>query len=86
MKVSDDMEKIAVLGAGSWGTALAMVLSDNGHAVTLWGNKTEQMYEINQFHTNKRYLPEIKLPHFLNETVPSTMQCIYVLVKGQTYQ
>lgn len=55
-------EKIAVLGAGSWGTALAMVLADNGHEVRLWGHNSAQIDEINQQHTNKKYLPEISLP------------------------
>ncbi|WP_210365520.1 NAD(P)H-dependent glycerol-3-phosphate dehydrogenase [Bacillus sp. REN3] len=55
-------EKVAVLGAGSWGTALAMVLADNGHEVRLWGHNPVQIDEINQFHTNKKYLPEIELP------------------------
>ncbi|GGE56138.1 NAD(P)H-dependent glycerol-3-phosphate dehydrogenase [Priestia taiwanensis] len=56
------MEKIAVVGAGSWGTALAMVLADNHHEVRLWGNRQEQIEEINTYHTNERYLPNIKLP------------------------
>ncbi|WP_028400476.1 NAD(P)H-dependent glycerol-3-phosphate dehydrogenase [Ectobacillus panaciterrae] len=56
------MEKITVVGAGSWGTALAMVLADNGHEVRIWGNRQEQMDEINEHHTNKRYLPDIDLP------------------------
>lgn len=55
-------QRIAVLGAGSWGTALAQVLAENGHQVTLWGNNEAQINEINQQHTNKRYLPEVVLP------------------------
>lgn len=55
-------ERIAVLGAGSWGTALAMVLADNGHEVRLWGHNPIQIDEINELHTNKKYLPEITLP------------------------
>ncbi|WP_139339592.1 NAD(P)H-dependent glycerol-3-phosphate dehydrogenase [Bacillus dakarensis] len=56
------MEKITVIGAGSWGTALALVLADNGHEVRLWSHNPTQVQEINQFHTNSRYLPEISLP------------------------
>jgi glycerol-3-phosphate dehydrogenase (NAD(P)+) len=55
-------QSITVLGAGSWGTALAMVLADNGHHVRLWGHKQDQMNEINQQHTNHKYLPNIDLP------------------------
>ena len=48
------MEKqtVAVLGPGSWGTALSQVLNDNGHEVRLWGNIQEQIDEINTAHTN----------------------------------
>ncbi|MED1204885.1 NAD(P)H-dependent glycerol-3-phosphate dehydrogenase [Heyndrickxia acidicola] len=55
-------EKVAVLGAGSWGTALAMVLADNGHEVRLWGHKKELIDEINKTHMNHKYLPNISLP------------------------
>ncbi|MED0687340.1 NAD(P)H-dependent glycerol-3-phosphate dehydrogenase [Anoxybacillus ayderensis] len=53
---------VTVLGAGSWGTALAIVLADNGHHVRLWGQRQEQMDEINEKHTNEKYLPNIHLP------------------------
>jgi glycerol-3-phosphate dehydrogenase (NAD(P)+) len=56
------MEQVAVLGAGSWGTALSIVLADNGHAVRLWGHRKEQIDEINEKHTNEQYLPGIQLP------------------------
>ncbi|CAM3883019.1 NAD(P)H-dependent glycerol-3-phosphate dehydrogenase [Mesobacillus zeae] len=55
-------ETVAVIGAGSWGTALSLVLADNGHEVRLWGHNPVQIDEINAFHTNKTYLPEIQLP------------------------
>ncbi|EPZ38435.1 NAD(P)H-dependent glycerol-3-phosphate dehydrogenase [Anoxybacillus ayderensis] len=53
---------VTVLGAGSWGTALAIVLADNGHHVRLWGQRQEQIDEINEKHTNEKYLPNIHLP------------------------
>ena len=52
--------RVAVLGSGSWGTALAQVLAENGHDVRLWGHREEQANEINQQHTNHRYLPDLK--------------------------
>lgn len=54
--------ELAVLGAGSWGTALSMVLADNGHTVRLWGQRKEQIAEINEKRTNEKYLPGIRLP------------------------
>ncbi len=55
-------QKIAVLGPGSWGTALAQVLAENGHDVRIWGNLPAQIDEINTYHTNRHYLPDIKIP------------------------
>jgi glycerol-3-phosphate dehydrogenase (NAD(P)+) len=55
-------EKVAIMGAGSWGTALAIVLADNGHEVRLWGHKPAQIEEINTHHSNEKYLPNISLP------------------------
>lgn len=49
-------QKIAVLGAGSWGTGLAQVINDNGHEARLWSFNTEQVNEINTKHTNSDYL------------------------------
>lgn len=65
-------QKVAVLGAGSWGTALGMALSDNGHDAVLWGNREEIVNEINQEHHNSHYLKEIQLPNGLSATLSLT--------------
>jgi glycerol-3-phosphate dehydrogenase (NAD(P)+) len=56
---------VAVLGAGSWGTALAALIARNGHPVRLWGRDREQLAAINQRRENPRYLPGIELPEGL---------------------
>src|SRR5688500_16445916 len=55
-------KRAAVLGAGSWGTALAKVLADNGYETRIWGRNRELLDAINAQHENPRYLPGIKLP------------------------
>ncbi|MGP4071952.1 NAD(P)H-dependent glycerol-3-phosphate dehydrogenase [Piscibacillus sp. B03] len=56
------MGQIAVIGAGSWGTALALVLAHNGHDVRVWSHRQEQVDEINTHHVNSKYLPDVELP------------------------
>lgn len=58
-------EKIAVIGAGSWGTALSVSLSGNGHTVKIWDVNQEHLKELSENRENKRYLPEVKLPDLL---------------------
>jgi glycerol-3-phosphate dehydrogenase (NAD(P)+) len=58
----DAAMKVAVLGAGSWGTALASLLARNGHDTVIWGRNAEQVRSINESHENARYLPGISLP------------------------
>ena len=54
--------KFVVLGAGSWGTALAILLAKNGHQVSLWTRKDEFAHALATSRTNDRYLPGIDLP------------------------
>lgn len=54
------MSKIAVIGAGSWGTALATVVSGKGHDVFMWTRSDEQRVSMKEHRENIKYLPEIK--------------------------
>jgi glycerol-3-phosphate dehydrogenase (NAD(P)+) len=55
-------KKIAVLGGGSWGTALAKLLSENGNIVTSWIRDKEQCRELSDDRINRKYLPNVKIP------------------------
>jgi glycerol-3-phosphate dehydrogenase (NAD(P)+) len=54
--------KIAILGAGAWGTALGLVLEKNGHEITLWSHHAEGLRKMQSAGRNERYLPEAPLP------------------------
>jgi glycerol-3-phosphate dehydrogenase (NAD(P)+) len=61
MTMKNNIEQIAVIGGGSWGTALANRLALNGHNVCLWAYEAELVREINGSHTNSLFLPGIQL-------------------------
>jgi glycerol-3-phosphate dehydrogenase (NAD(P)+) len=53
---------VAVLGSGSWGTALAVHLARTGHRAVLWGIETDELDAMARDRTNRRYLPGVALP------------------------
>lgn len=61
--------KISVLGVGSWGSALGMVLGENGHEVHGWGNEASVVDDINDHQTNRKYLQGIQLPKNFTATL-----------------
>ena len=69
-------KKIAVIGAGSWGTALAISLAESGHAVSLWTRKPEHAEAMKTDGENKKYLPGIAFPESLK--VADTMEAAIV--------
>lgn len=75
--------KVGVLGGGSWGTTVASLVSRNA-PVQLWARNPEAVREINEAHTNERYLPGIELPKKLTATADLTelVSSADVLVMG----
>ncbi len=62
------VKQAVVVGAGSWGTALAKMLSDKGYQITLWGHRQEHVDEIVSERENRTYLPGFKLSDNLTAT------------------
>jgi glycerol-3-phosphate dehydrogenase (NAD(P)+) len=62
------MSKVAVFGAGSWGTAFSLVLADAGNTVTLWARREELSAAINETRENSDYLPGIELDPAITAT------------------
>ena len=87
--VSADRRKIAVLGAGSWGTTFAKVLAEGGSDVTIWARRPELAREITETHRNSDYLPGINLPLALAgdsriERVLADSEQVYLSVPSQS--
>lgn len=62
------MTKITIFGMGSFGTALANVLAENGHTVLMGGKNEDSVKELNDHHQNKRYLKSAQLNHTIKAT------------------
>jgi len=75
--------RVAVLGAGSWGTTVATLASRNA-PTTLWARRAELATEVNDHHTNRRYLPDFTLPPDLRATasVAEAVREVDVVVIG----
>jgi len=62
------MSQITIIGAGSWGTALAIIAARAGHKVTLWSRNAEVVSSINSLHVNPRYLSSAQIPESVSAT------------------
>ena len=68
MSTVNDKSPIVILGAGSWGTALAIHLADSGHDVLLWGNEPEHIQLLSEQRCNQQFLPDVRFPDLLQLT------------------
>ena len=66
------MKKIGVIGAGSWGTALANTLANKGHQVKIWDINQDHLKSMEELRENKAFLPEVKLHE--NITISYTIE------------
>jgi glycerol-3-phosphate dehydrogenase (NAD(P)+) len=82
-------KRVAILGAGSWGTTFAKVLADGGADVALWARRPELAREISQSKRNSEYLPGINLPRgvWASTRLPEVLdgaEEIYISVPSQS--
>ncbi|MCW3494245.1 NAD(P)H-dependent glycerol-3-phosphate dehydrogenase [Microbacterium sp. SSM24] len=80
--------RVAVIGAGSWGTTFGKILADGGANVTMWARRAELASEIHEAKRNSEYLPGINLPrsmsatHHLSEALDGAEQ-VYLSIPSQ---
>src|SRR5438128_4962089 len=60
--------RVAIIGAGSWGTVLAMIAARNKHQVKLWAREPQVALEINRKHKNPFYLSDLELDEGIHAT------------------
>lgn len=66
--MTENSAAVAVVGAGSWGTAISGLLAHQGHRVRLWAHENETVRQIRELGENRTYLPEVELPSTLEVT------------------
>ena len=72
------MAKISVMGTGSWGTALAILLHNNGHQVMLWSAHPEKAASLNQTREDPKKLPGITIPDGIVITGDESCVCLTI--------
>jgi glycerol-3-phosphate dehydrogenase (NAD(P)+) len=83
--------RITILGAGGWGTALAKLLGESAHKITLWGHDRNHLEEFARARVNQRYLPGIRLPDALrlepalSEALDGA-ECVVVAVPSKAFR
>ena len=60
--------RTAILGAGGWGTALAVLWANRGNAITLWGHNAERAAQLRSSRINEAYLPQVNVPESVEIT------------------
>jgi len=60
--------KISVIGSGSWGTAIAIMLAENGHSVNLWSYSSTECEDLKTYKENRPFLPGFKIPQRVEHT------------------
>jgi len=63
-----NLKRITVIGAGGWGTAMAILLATNNTNINLWTHNTDIINYINEHHINRVYLPDVVIPDSINLT------------------
>jgi glycerol-3-phosphate dehydrogenase (NAD(P)+) len=83
--------KITVLGAGAWGTALARLLTQSHHEVTLWGHSATHLSDMRRTGRNDRYLPGVELPRQLSlegeaPRAIASAECVVLAVPSKAFR